>query len=90
VIPPKEDASNPRWELFDLQSDPGQKTNVLRRFPTAARALESAYEQWWSETQPHLVNENVPAPKVNPFKALYWKQFGGGPDRKLREQMRPK
>jgi arylsulfatase A-like enzyme len=90
VVKPNEDASNPRWELFDLQSDPGQKTNVLRRFPAAARALESAYENWWAETQPYLVNENVPAPNVNPFKALYWKQFGGGPDKKLREQMRPK
>ncbi len=89
VVPPKEDASSPRWELFDLQSDPGQKTNVLRRFPTAARALESTYEQWWGETQPYLVNENVSAPHVNPFKALYWKQFGGGPDKKLREQMDP-
>jgi hypothetical protein len=37
-----------------------------------------------------LVNEDVIGPKINPFKELYWKQFGGGPDKKLREQMRPK
>mgnify|MGYP001455765636 CR=1 FL=1 len=30
--------------------------------------------------QPQLVNENAVGPKVNPFKELYWKQFGGRPD----------
>ena len=87
AIKPKEDANEPRWELFDLRMDPAQKTNVLTKFPDAARELESAYDRWWTDTQPDLVNENVTAPKVNPFKALYWKQFGGGPDEKLRKQM---
>jgi arylsulfatase len=26
---------------------------------------------------------------VNPFKELFWKQFGGGPDEELRKQMDP-
>jgi arylsulfatase len=25
------------------------------------------------------VNEDAVGPKMNPFKELYWKQFGGGP-----------
>ena len=89
VIKPKDDATHPQWELFDLKSDPGEKTNVLARFPNVARSLASAYDQWWHDTQPYLVNENVRAPKVNPFKALYWEQFGGGPDEKLQKQMDP-
>lgn len=89
VVKPKENASSPQWELFDLKSDPSQKTNVLRRFPGVAQRLEAAYDEWWRETQPFLVNENVPAPKVNPFKELYWKQFGGGPDDALRLVMDP-
>ena len=36
-----------------------------------------------------LVNENAIGPKVNPFKALYWKQFGGGPDEALLKAMDP-
>jgi arylsulfatase len=28
---------------------------------------------------PLLVNEDAVGPAVNPFKELYWKQFGGGP-----------
>ena len=89
AMKPKDDASSPQWELFDLKSDPGQKTNVLARFPAVARDLEESYETWWRDTLPLLVNEEVPAPKVNPFKELYWKQFGGGPDAKLRREMDP-
>lgn len=89
VAKPKEDTTKPRWELFDLKNDPGEKTNVLAKFPEAARDLAARYDDWWRETQLMLVNENVPAPKVNPFKALFWKQFGGGPDEKLRKEMDP-
>jgi len=89
AVKPKDDATQPKWEMFDLQADRGQKTNVLNRFPDAARELATAYDRWWSEVQPWLVNENVRATNVNPFKALYWKQFGGGPDARLRRQMDP-
>ena len=40
------------------------------------KELDSAYDKWWDSVQPQLVNENAVGPKVNPFKALYWKQFG--------------
>jgi hypothetical protein len=35
------------------------------------------------------VNENVTGPKVNPFKARYWQQFGGGPSEELLREMDP-
>jgi arylsulfatase len=89
VVNPKEDATKPRWQLFDLKNDPGEKTNVHAKFPEVARELAVRYDDWWREIQPMLVNENVPAPKMNPFKALFWKQFGGGPDEKLRKEMDP-
>lgn len=44
-------------------------------------ALDAAYDKWWDSVQPQLVNENAVGPKVNPFKELYWQQFGGGPVR---------
>ena len=28
-------------------------------------------------------------PKINPFKELYWKQFGGGPDAAMLKKMDP-
>jgi arylsulfatase len=38
---------------------------------------------------PRLENEDAVGPKVNPFKARYWAQFGGGPDDALRKRMDP-
>lgn len=76
-------------ELYDLQADPAETKNVLAEHPAEAAKLRAAYDAWWQEVQPHLENENAPAPKMNPFKALYWEQFGGGPDEALRQQMDP-
>ena len=44
---------------------------------------------WWESVQPLLVNEQVVGPVINPFKELYWRQFGGGPDEALRRLMDP-
>jgi arylsulfatase A-like enzyme len=86
---PKQDAAVPRWQLFNLQKDRAETRNVIREHPEMARRMAEAYDDWWREVQPALVNEDVVAPKVNPFKALYWQQFGGGPDDALRRQMDP-
>ncbi len=76
-------------ELYDLQADPGETTNVIDEHPEVVAQLRAAYDQWWEDVQPLLVNENVVGPKMNPFKELYWKQFGGGPDEKLLQRMDP-
>jgi arylsulfatase len=76
-------------ELYDLQADPAEKDNVIERFPTETAALRSAYDKWWSGLGPHLTNETAVGPKINPFKERYWRQYGGGPDAKLLEQMDP-
>lgn len=75
--------------LFDLRADPGQKTNVLAGHPDEVAKLRAAYETWWGEVQPLLVNEQAVGPKVNPFKELFWKQFGGGPGGALRKPVDP-
>lgn len=67
------------WQLYDLRSDPGETNNVAQAHPDEVKKLEAAYDLWWASVQPQLVNENVVGPTVNPFHALYWKQFGGGP-----------
>jgi hypothetical protein len=41
--------------------------------------LKAAYDRWWQDVQPELVNEEVTIPKYNAFHEL-WKQFGGGPN----------
>jgi arylsulfatase len=69
----------PRWQLFDLRADYGQKNNVLAEHPDVAKDLSAAYDRWWAECLPLLVNEKAVGPSINPFQALYYKQFGGSP-----------
>lgn len=35
--------------LFDIQNDPGQKTNVASQHPEVAAKLQDAYEGWWED-----------------------------------------
>ncbi|MBM3823948.1 MAG: arylsulfatase [Verrucomicrobia bacterium] len=68
----------PRWMLFDVQADPGERTDVSARHPGTVRRLSRRFEQWWSSVQPMLVNESVRGPDQNPFKELFWRQYGPG------------
>ena len=63
-------------------------TGNICRSPTGER-LAAAYDQWWTDCQPLLVNEKVVGPKLNPFAELYWKQFGGGPTEADYKRMDP-
>jgi len=66
--------------LYDIQNDPGETKNVIEQFPEVAKDMRAAYDKWWEEVLPATVeNENAVGPPLNPFKELYWKQFGGGP-----------
>jgi arylsulfatase len=76
-------------ELHDIENDPGETKNVIDEHPEAVAAMRAAYDQWWSEVLPALENEDAVGPRINPFKELYWKQFGGGPDAALLEAMDP-
>jgi arylsulfatase len=63
-------------ELYDLTQDRGETTNVIDQHPEVVMQLRSAYDQWWKETVPLMVNEDAVGPKVNPYRAWYWKEFG--------------
>jgi arylsulfatase A-like enzyme len=76
-------------ELYDLKADPGETVNVIASHMAEVEALRAAYDKWWQDVQPLLVNENVIGPRINPMKELYWKQFGGGPDAALLKAMDP-
>lgn len=76
-------------ELYDLDADPGETTNVIEQYPYVVATLRVAYDEWWESILPRLVNEDAVGPPVNPFKDLYWKQFGGGPDEALLKRMDP-
>jgi arylsulfatase A-like enzyme len=78
-----------QWRLFDVAADPGETRDVVGEHPGVTRELALAYNAWWASLPPLLVNEKAVGPKVNPFKELYWKQFGGAPSEELRRLMDP-
>jgi arylsulfatase len=41
-------------ELYDLRSDPGQKTDVAAKHPDVMAKMRSFYESWWDSVEPGL------------------------------------
>jgi len=39
-------------ELYDIQRDPGQKTDIAGEHPDVMRELSAAYEKWWESLKP--------------------------------------
>lgn len=76
-------------ELHDIVADPAQQADVADRHPEVVAELRAAHDAWWASVQPGLVNEAALPPPVNPLKALFWKQHGGGPDDRLTAAMDP-
>jgi arylsulfatase len=71
--------SEPDWRLFDLAEDYGQNNDVAAEHPEVVKELAAAFDKWWQECLPLMVNEKAVGPKLNPFAVRYWQQFGGGP-----------
>lgn len=67
--------------LFDLKNDPGEAKDVAEQHPDVVKRLKAAFDAWWKEALPGLVNEDVPMAKENPYRTAYFKQYGGpGPN----------
>lgn len=62
-------------KLYDLQSDPRESRDVAGEHPEIVREFVAAYDKWWDEVVPLLVNEDAwkTAPAVNPFREQYEK-----------------
>ncbi len=60
--------------LYDMQRDPAQTRNVIENHPEIVAAMRAAYEQFWQETRPLMVNEDVPMSPTRPFHVLYHQQ----------------
>ncbi|NNE93424.1 MAG: arylsulfatase [Verrucomicrobiales bacterium] len=79
---------NERWRLvgkdslYDVIADPGEEKNVIDQHPGVARELLSAYDAWWKEVRPKMVNEDAPLDTGKPFVEMFEKQkaAGGIPD----------
>ncbi len=61
-------------QLFDMQADPGQTTNVAEQHPEVVKAMRAAYDAWWQSVQPLLVNEKTPNAGSRPYHQWYEQQ----------------
>ena len=64
--------------LYDMLADPGQKTNVIEEYPEVAAEMRAAYEAWWDQTLPMMVNEKAPMSKTKPFFLAFKAQEAEG------------
>ena len=53
--------------------------DVKADYPDVVRQLGAQFDAWWNSLDGSLVNEPAVGPRINPFKELFWQQFGGGP-----------
>jgi len=61
--------------LYDMEADPGQSTNVAADHPEVVRAMRAAWDQYWKEARPMLVNEGVPPSQEQPYGVWYREQL---------------
>ncbi len=68
--------------LYDMQADPSQEKNVIDEHPEIVKDMRAAYEKFWREARPLMVNESAPMSPTQPFHELFEKQSkdGGIPD----------
>jgi arylsulfatase len=61
-------------ELYDLSQDPGETLNIAEEHPELVAEMRAAYDSWWSEVRPLVVNENAPLAEEKPYWIDYQKQ----------------
>jgi arylsulfatase len=64
--------------LYDMKNDPSQKTDVASKNPEVVKSMRAAYEKFWKETRPLMVNEKAPMSPTRPYHELHAKQLKEG------------
>ncbi|MCM2369840.1 arylsulfatase [Rhodopirellula sp. ICT_H3.1] len=70
---------NERWrlvgdELYDIENDPGETTDVSKSHPEVASEMLRAFDAWWAEVRPMMVNEDASLDVEKPFATQFNKQ----------------
>ena len=64
----------PAAALYDMEVDPGQTSNVIAQHPEVAAPMRAAYEQYWKEARPLMVNETAPISPTKPYHEWFRQQ----------------
>ena len=60
--------------LYDIANDPGENVNVIKSHQQEADSMLVAYEAWWDEVRPFMVNEDAPLDREQPFVVEFERQ----------------
>ena len=52
--------------LYDMVKDPGQTHNIAAENPQVVKELRTAYDKFWKEARPLMVNETAPMSPLAP------------------------
>jgi arylsulfatase len=61
--------------LYDIEKDPSQTTNVSEKYPKIVISMRKAYEEFWKVTRPMMVNEDAPISPTRPYHELHAQQL---------------
>lgn len=64
--------------LYDMEADPGQTVDVIESHPEVAAAMQAAYDRYWAEARPLMVNEDAPMSETRPYHEWYREQEADG------------
>lgn len=62
-------------ELYDISADPYEKVDVAKDHPEVIAGIRKAYDRWWKNTVPLMVNEDAEFAKSHPQADRYNKQL---------------
>lgn len=65
-------------KLYDMKKDPSQLLDIADKNPKVVQSMRLAYEKFWKETRPLMVNEDVPMSPTRPFHVLHSEQIKKG------------
>src|SRR5690606_14251761 len=74
----KAKANNAGPALFDMEADSAQTTNVLAAHPEVGAKMVAAYDRYWNEARPLMVNEEAPMSPTRPYHEWYREQEAVG------------
>ena len=61
-------------QLYDMKKDPNQTVNIADKHPDVVQSMRAAYQEFWKEARPLMVNETVPMSPTRPFHEWFNKQ----------------
>jgi hypothetical protein len=68
------------WGGFgsDMEADPGQMKNIIADHPVITAQMKAAFNQYWTEAIPLMVNEKAEISPTKPYHEWFREQEAAG------------